>query len=112
MAKPTAQQCHALTSYFISSYKNSRGHAPVVNRNKARWGFDAMLMDYLPERVKVLIDYYINHWDLPTLDWFLYNYEKVDERKQEQVRRDDQQAKRLKETEQRLKEWKKRWEKN
>lgn len=112
MGKPTAQQCHALTSYYISKHEAAVGTKPRVNRNKARWGFEAMLMDYLPERIKVLIDFYVEHWDRPSLEWFLWNYEKVDEAKTDKVKQDDAMAKRRAETEKRLKDWKRRWEKN
>ena len=111
MVKATAQQCHALTTYYISRYKEVFDKAPLANRNKARWGFEAMLMDYNTGSVRELIDYYIEHYERPTLDWFLFNYEKVDEAKQEFEEQKAIAAKRRQETAQRLDEWRKRWQK-
>lgn len=111
MPKPTAQQCHALTTYFVSQYTNIVGRSPVVNRNKSRWGFESMLVDYSSQNVKDLIDYYLNHYDSPSIDWFLFNYDKIDLSMQEAAAQAVASAKRRKETEKRLKEWRERWNK-
>jgi hypothetical protein len=111
MAKATAQQCHALTTYFINKTKEVSGKAPKVNRNKARWAFEAVLMDYTPVEVHGLIDYYVDHYEEPSIEWFLYNYEKVDMAKQEFEDNKILTAKRREETRQRLEEWRNRWQK-
>jgi len=110
MAKATAQQCHALTTYYISKYTEEVGKAPLVNRNKTRWGFEAMLLDYTPEQARELIDHYIEHYSTPTIEWFLFNYEKVDEAKKEYEQYKVSSAKRLAETQKRLEEWRNRWQ--
>ena len=109
MPKPTAQQCHALTTYYISKYTSVVGRAPSVNRNKARYGFEGLLMDYTSENARLLIDYYIDHYDEPKIDWFIYNYEKVDEAKTDRDHEEVAQAKRRAATEARLEEWRNRW---
>lgn len=109
MAKATAQQCHALTTYYITKYTEVVGKAPLVNRNKSRWGFEAMLLDYTSNEVRELIDHYIEHYTTPSIEWFLFNYEKVDVAKQEFEEHKVSNAKRLKETQQRLEEWRNRW---
>lgn len=109
MAKPTPQQCHALTTHFIGQYTESKGYKPSVNRNKARWGFESLLMDYTPAQARELIDYYIEHWESPNLDWFMFNYEKVDEAKQDHDKAEAVAEKRRKATAQRLEEWRNRW---
>ena len=80
MAKPTAAQCHALTSYYEKKYKDKYGTNPNVNRVTARWNFDSILSGSLTsEQVKKLLDYYFT--TPPTrkhdLDWFFYNYDKI-----------------------------------
>lgn len=111
MAKATAQQCHALTTYFINKYYEVVGKTLRANRNKAKWGFEAMLMDYTPATVRELIDFYIEHYAAtPTIEWFLFNYEKVDEAKQEYEEKKIVTAKRMKETAQRAEEWRRRWQ--
>lgn len=111
MAKPTAQQCHALTTYFITAVSESTGTRPAVNRNKARWGFESVLMDYTPTEARELIDYYIEHYDRPSVEWFLFNYEKVDVAKREHDENELIAAKRREATAQRLEEWRNRWQK-
>lgn len=109
MAKPTPQQCHALTTYFATAHTEVVGHKPSINRNKARWGFESVLMDYTPTEARQLIDYYLEHYQTPTIDWFMFNYEKVDEAMQEYEENKVIAAKRRAATEKRLEEWRNRW---
>lgn len=110
MAKPTAQQCHALTTYFVNKVKEASGESPVVNRNKARWGFEALLMDYTPDKSRKIIDYYIEHWDSPSLDWFMFNYDKVVMALEESIKVEAQRLARRKATQERLEQWRNRWQ--
>lgn len=80
MARPTAQQCHALTSYYEKKYREKYNTDPNVNRVTARWNFDSILSGSLTTaQVKELLDYYFT--TPPTrrhdLDWFFYNYDKI-----------------------------------
>ena len=111
MAKPTAQQCHALTTYFVNEYEAAYGHKPTVNRNKARWGFESILMDFSPVEARQLIDYYIKHYAKPSLEWFLFNYDKVVDAKNDHEKEETLRAARRRETEKRLEEWRQRWKK-
>jgi hypothetical protein len=109
MAKPTAQQCHALITYYINEYEAVNKATPSVNRNKAKYAFEAVLYDYTVAEARALVEFYVRHYDRD-LDWFAYNYEKVvaakDEWEQDQklirIRRDD--------TALALERWKKRKE--
>lgn len=111
MANPTAQQCHAMTTYYISAYREVVGKEPVVNRNKAKAGWSGLLMDYTPTQARELVDYYLDHYSEPRIDWFLYNYEKVDVAKQEYEEESIAAVKRRQETARRLEEWRNRWQK-
>lgn len=105
MAKATAQQCHALTSYFIAACKDV-GAEVKVNRNKARWGFEAVLMDYTPAQAHELIDFYVREYaEKPSIDWFLYNYEKLDEAKTERDLRRLRVRRQMEESKKRAEEW-------
>ena len=81
---PTPKQAHALVTYFGKKFKEKYGYEPKLNRYAARWGFDAILMDMSGDEAKGLIDHYFqtmsdkNH----SLDWFLYNSEKLAEAKE------------------------------
>jgi hypothetical protein len=109
MAKPTAQACHAMTSYYIGRYTETRGHAPIVNRNKARYTFEGLLMDYTSTEVKQIIDYFIEHYERD-LEWFNYNYEKVVKARQEALAEKFAQAKRRADTALAMERWKKKRE--
>lgn len=108
---PTAQQCHALTTYFINKYTDVMESKPLVNRNKAKAGFSGLLMDYTPTQARELIDYYIEHWDRPSITWFIYNYELVDEALTERAVEEKKIEQRRLATKERLEQWRNRWEK-
>lgn len=114
MPKPTAQACHAMTTYYIGRYEAARGHAPVLNRNKARYTFEGLLMDYSTSEVKAILDYFFEHFERD-LEWFNYNYEKVIAAKKEHERNETLRDARRIETAQRLEQWKQRqseWKKS
>jgi len=110
MAKPTAQQCHALTTYFVSGYTDKFSKKPVVSRNKARWQWEGILMDFTPVEARELVDYYFDKYENNTLEWFLYNYEKVAESKSNFEENRKRATKIMSETQRRAEEWRKRWQ--
>lgn len=101
MAKPTAAQCHTLTSYYVKLFKERYHREPVVNRHSARWGFEAVLMGMPPEEAKKLLEFYFTTTSQKqhALDWFFYNYDKLiesqtdldkDRNRREQLRRESE----------------------
>lgn len=80
---PTAKDAHALISYYESVYKKAHGEKPQVNRYKARWGFDALLMDMPAKEAKELLDYYVESGLAIQrgLEWFFYHYDELLETK-------------------------------
>lgn len=109
MAKPTAQACHAMTTYYINKYTEVVGKAPSVNRNASRYLWEGLLMDYSPTDARTLVDYYIDKWEKPVLQWFLYNYEKVEEAMQDHALNEERQRARRKATQERLDQWRNRF---
>lgn len=109
--KPTAQQCHAMTTYFASAYQDKVGKSAVLNRNKARWSWESVLMDYTPGQARELVDFYLEHWPDPNLDWFFYNYEKVDQAIADHNQEEEARRARREQTQKRLDEWRNRWKK-
>jgi len=79
MARPTAKDCHTLTSYYIKAWKERYHREPVVNRHSARWGFESVLMGMPVSEAKKLIDFYLTTESQKqhSLDWFFYNYDKL-----------------------------------
>jgi hypothetical protein len=109
MAAPSAQACHALTTYYINKYQEVLNKQPVVNRNKAKAGASGLLMDHTPSEARELVDYYIEHWEDPKIQWFFYNYEVVEQALIEHNEKVIQQAARRKQTQERLEQWRNRW---
>lgn len=110
MAKPTAQQCHALTTYYITAYTDKYQSKPKVNRHSARWGFESMLMDMNSDEVKRLIDFYLETFSSRRhpLDWFFYNYDNLIEEMADK-NKDEEDIERLRhETQERVKAWRER----
>lgn len=101
-----AKTCHTLTSYFAQQYKLKFGTSPVLNRNKARWGFDSILYDLDIEETKQLIDFYLQTINKTyELEWFFFNYDKLIELQENKVQDDAHRAKLREESKTRAKEW-------
>lgn len=104
------KQAHILSTYFGNQYKGKYGYEHKFNRNKARWSWDNILLDFSPDETKALIDYYFTTVSSNghTLDWFFYNYDKLAEAKE----KTDADIKRLaairEATKQRTEEWRKK----
>lgn len=109
-SKPTAQQCHALTSKYIDLYVATYGTKPSVNRYSARWGFEAVLMDYTPSEAVKLLEYYFSTYSNKkhSLDWFLYNYEKLASLREESKVAHERQRVMMEESQRRVEEWRAR----
>jgi len=98
-----------MTTHYVKKYTEVVGRSVVVNRNKARWGFEAILMDLSPVETKALIDYYLERYPNPSIEWFLYNYDKIVEERTEREEQEKVAAKRREATAARLEEWRNRW---
>lgn len=106
----TPKQAQTLVSYFGKKYKEKYDTAPVLNRYKARWGFDAILMDMSESKVKDLIDYYLETYspNMHDLDWFFYNYDKLDQAKRDRDKDAVALAALREQSKKRTEEWRKK----
>lgn len=110
MAKPTAQQCHAMTTYYMNAFREKYKREPRVNRNTARWHWEGMLTDMPPAEAKKLVDFYFttSSQKQHALDWFFYNYDKLQESMSD-IDLDRERRKKLREeSEKRAAEWRAR----
>lgn len=107
MAKPTLAQCHALITYYINRHEEVVGTKPTINRNKAKWGFESILMDHSPEESRGIVDYFLDHYE-PNIDWLVWNYEKVVEAREEYTKNQAAVEHRRMETQKRLDAWRER----
>ena len=106
MTKEDAKQAYALVSLYISLFKNKYNKQPTVNRYREKWAMQDVIDTVGFERAKELLEHYFkcNKIGHP-LNWFLYNFDKLDDiliKSQEDIkRREDlrQQTKKLVEQE-------------
>lgn len=80
MAKEDAKQAYALVSLYIALYKGKYNKNPVVNRYREKWAMQDVIDTVGYERAQKLLDYYFkcNRIGHP-LNWFLYNFDKLDD---------------------------------
>lgn len=72
------EYCYKLIGYYKKLYLEKYGVVPVVNSNSAKWQVNSLLNDMTFEQAKELFDYYFTTGHpTHTLEWFLYNYDKV-----------------------------------
>lgn len=104
---PAIKDCHTLTSYFLKQYEAKYGVPAPVNRHTARWGFDSVLLSMGIEQAKELIDYYLRTAspNRHQLDWFFYNYEKLQKAMDEGKEDDEHRRKLMEESKIRAEQW-------
>lgn len=110
MAKPTAPQCHAMTTYYINAFRERYKRDPNVNRNTARWNWEGILTDMPPSKAKELVDFYFSTTSQKqhALDWFFYNYDKLRDTMSDQEVDRERRRKMRAESEARAAEWRAR----
>jgi hypothetical protein len=105
-----AKSANILSSYYAKLYKEKYNVKPIFNRHVARWGFDNVLSDMSVDEIKSLLAYYFETTNTTqnkkhSLDWFLYNYEKLIENQKEQEKDAEERKKIREESEKRAREW-------
>ena len=80
MTKEDAKQAYALVSLYISLYKNRYNKQPLVNRYREKWAMQDVIDTVGVDRSKELLEYYFkcNKIGHP-LNWFLYNFDRLDD---------------------------------
>lgn len=80
MTKDDAKQAYALVSLYITLYKNKYNKPALVNRYREKWAMQDVIDTVGYERARQLLDYYFkcNKIGHP-LNWFLYNFDKLDD---------------------------------
>jgi hypothetical protein len=79
MTKDDAQLAHGLVTAYTSLFKQKYGKAPQINRYREKWAMQDVLDSVGYDRAKELLEYYfkIDRSGHP-LNWFLYNFDKLD----------------------------------
>lgn len=80
MTKDEAKQAYALVSLYIALYKNKYNKQPVVNRYREKWAMQDVIDSVGFDRAKQLMEYYFKcKKDGHPMNWFLYNFDKLDD---------------------------------
>ena len=80
MTKDEAKLAYGLVSLYCSLYKKHYNRPPVVNKYREKWAMQDVIDTVGYERAKVLLEYYFkcNKPGHP-LNWFLYNFDRLDD---------------------------------
>lgn len=79
MTKDEAKLAYALVSLYCALYKQKYNRQPVVNKYREKWAMQDVIDSVGYDRAKELLEFYFktaNHGN--TLQWFFYNFEKLD----------------------------------
>ena len=79
MTKDDAKQAYALVSLYCSLYKTLYKKPAVVNKYREKWAMNDVVESVGYERAKQLLEYYFKTVKAGhPLNWFFYNFEKLD----------------------------------
>ena len=79
MTKDEAKLAYGLVSLYCSLYKKHYNRPPVVNKYREKWAMNDVIDTVGYDRAKELLEYYFNITrSSHPLDWFFYNFEKLD----------------------------------
>jgi len=79
MTKDEARLAYALVSLYSALYKEKYNKVPVVNKHREKWAMNDVIDSVGYDRAKVLLEYYFQtSRHRHPIDWFFYNFEKLD----------------------------------
>jgi hypothetical protein len=79
MTKDDASKAYQLVSLYLSLYKEKYNKTVIVNRHKEKWAMADVIDSVGFEKAKELLTYYFNiSKSGHPLQWFLYNFERLD----------------------------------
>lgn len=79
MTKDEAKLAYSLVSLYCSLYKKQYGRLPIVNKYREKWAMNDVIDSVGYDRAKELLEYYFKVTkSTHSLQWFFYNFEKLD----------------------------------
>ena len=93
MTKEEAKQAYGLVSLYCVLFKEKYNKTAVVNKYREKWAMNDVLDSVGYDRAKILLEYYFSTSRTShPIDWFFYNFEKLDlalqEKEQDKSRRE------------------------
>lgn len=75
-----AKYAHALLNNYMSLYKERYGKVPTINKYREKWAMQDVADSIGYERAKEVLEYYFKTSKQGhPLQWFYYNFDKLDE---------------------------------
>jgi len=79
VTKDEAKLAYGLVGLYCTLYKENYKKVPVVNKYREKWAMQDVIDSVGYDRAKVLLEYYFKVPKAPhTMQWFFYNFEKLD----------------------------------
>ena len=79
MSKEEAKQAYALVSLYVALFKSKYNKQPLVNKYREKWAMNDVIDSVGYDRAKELLEYYFKVTkSTHSLQWFFYNFEKLD----------------------------------
>lgn len=79
MTKDAAAKAYSLVSLYSSLYKEKYDKSIVINKHREKWAMSDVIDSVGFDRAKELLIYYFKtNRTGHTLQWFLYNFDKLD----------------------------------
>jgi len=79
MTKDDAQKAYQLVSLYLSLYKEKYNKTIIINKHKEKWAMSDVIDSVGFPRAKELLVYYFHTSKSGhPLQWFLYNFERLD----------------------------------
>lgn len=79
MTKDTAQKAYTLVSLYSSLYKDKYKKNIIINKHREKWAMADVIDSVGFDKAKELLTYYFKiDRGSHSIDWFLYNFDKLD----------------------------------
>jgi hypothetical protein len=79
MTKDQAKLAYALVSFYCVLYKEHYKKPAIVNKYREKWAMQDVIDSVGYDRAKILLEYYFKlDKSKHPIDWFFYNFEKLD----------------------------------
>lgn len=103
MTKDSSKLAFALLDFYVKNYRLKYGKDPRINRYRDKWIMNDIIEGIGYDRAKILVEYYFHVTNAGhTLQWFAYNYDRLDEMKEQLDDDKKRRAKMLAETKARM----------
>ena len=82
MTKDSSRLCYTLLDYYAKLYDFKYNRKPITNRHREKWAMNDVIDSVGYERARELLEYYFKVTNTGhNLQWFFYNFDRLDDMK-------------------------------